>query len=57
MATVAQEQRIEASPAELDALENMDGAGTWNVGGQEIRLTNLDKVLFPDGSTKRDLIR
>ena len=57
MATVADEQRLEASPSELDALDRMEGAGTWSVGGQEIRLTNLDKVLFPDGSTKRDLIR
>jgi bifunctional non-homologous end joining protein LigD len=56
MATVADAQRLEASPSELDALDRMDGAGTWTVGGQEIRLTNLDKVLFPDGSTKRDLI-
>jgi bifunctional non-homologous end joining protein LigD len=57
MASVADVQRFEASRAELDALDRMEGAGTWSVGGQEIRLTNLDKVLFPDGSTKRDLIR
>jgi bifunctional non-homologous end joining protein LigD len=57
MATVADERRVEASPGELEALERIDGAGTWDVGGQEVRLSNLDKVLFPDGSTKRDLIR
>ena len=45
--------------AELDALER---GGAWRVAGHEVRLTNLDKVLFPaDGAhpalTKRDLIR
>jgi DNA ligase D len=30
-------------------------AGTWEVGGREIALTNLDKQLFP-GITKRDLV-
>jgi bifunctional non-homologous end joining protein LigD len=57
MATVADEQRLDASPDEMDALERLEGGGIWHVGGQEIRLSNLDKVLFPDGSTKRDLIR
>ena len=38
------------------------GQGTWTVRGRELKLTNLDKVLFPargDGPpvTKRDLIR
>ena len=45
--------------AALDALER---EGTWVVDGQEIRVTNLDKVLFTprDGGepvTKRDLLR
>src|SRR5207237_2271884 len=37
--------------------------GTWHVGGRELKLTNLDKTLFPpaagekDAVTKRDLIR
>ncbi len=32
--------------------------GTWEIGGHTLNLTNLDKVLFPDGPfTKRDLIR
>ncbi len=43
----------------LDALGQK---GSWEVGGRELRLTNLDKVLFPgrdgeDPLTKRDLIR
>jgi bifunctional non-homologous end joining protein LigD len=40
----------------------MEREGTWSVAGHEVRLTNLDKVLFPaEGAhqalTKRDLIR
>jgi bifunctional non-homologous end joining protein LigD len=46
--------------AELDALHD---AGSWTVYGRELRITNLDKVLFPPRTkrekpvTKRDLIR
>ena len=47
-----------ATPAELAALDAMGAAGTWSIGGHEVALTNLDKVIFPDaGLTKRDLIR
>ncbi|HEY3831376.1 MAG TPA: non-homologous end-joining DNA ligase [Acidimicrobiia bacterium] len=51
-----------ASDDEIAALDAMGGKGTWTIGGQELALTNLDKVLFPaqgdDGPlTKRDLIR
>ena len=47
---------------ELAALDALGGKGRWLVGGVELALTNLDKVLFPgrDGEaplTKRDLIR
>jgi bifunctional non-homologous end joining protein LigD len=49
--------------AELDALAAIKGEGTWTVAGQEVKLTNLDKVLFParDGVdegpvTKRELV-
>ncbi len=46
------------SRAELDALTAMASGGTWEVGGQAVELSNLDKVLFPAASfTKRDLIR
>jgi bifunctional non-homologous end joining protein LigD len=51
------------SDAELDALSRLKADGTWNVAAQDLRLTNLDKVLFPpragvdeDPVTKRDLI-
>ncbi len=52
----------EATRAELRALDAMERSGTWAIGGHEVRLTNLDKVLFPaEGRnralTKRDLIR
>ena len=51
----------EATPDELAALDSMTKDGVWEVGGFELKLTNLDKVIFPareDGPvTKRDLIR
>jgi bifunctional non-homologous end joining protein LigD len=44
--------------AELDALDAMRADGLWEIGGHTIKVSNLDKVLFPDsGYTKRDLIR
>ncbi|GAA3088622.1 non-homologous end-joining DNA ligase [Pseudonocardia yunnanensis] len=47
---------------ELDALDALGRQGRWQVQGFEVRLTNLDKVLFParEGEspvTKRDFIR
>ncbi len=51
-----------ATAAELEALAALGKEGTWQVGGHELKLTNLDKPLF-DGRgdqsgpiTKRDLI-
>ena len=50
------------SPDELAALDALGAGGTWHVFGRDLRLTNLDKVLFPGrpGETpasKRELIR
>jgi bifunctional non-homologous end joining protein LigD len=48
---------------ELAALDDLGAKGKWQVGGRELALTNLDKVLFPprdrgdEPITKRDLIR
>ena len=47
---------------ELAALDALGKAGTWALQGRELKLTNLDKVLFPgrEGEapvTKRELIR
>jgi bifunctional non-homologous end joining protein LigD len=47
---------------ELGALDALKAGGTWAVQGREVKLTNLEKVLFParDGEapvTKRDLVR
>jgi len=47
---------------ELGALDALGSEGTWEVFGRKLRLTNLDKVLFPARSgeapvTKRDFIR
>ncbi|MDQ2690062.1 MAG: non-homologous end-joining DNA ligase, partial [Chloroflexota bacterium] len=53
---VAAEPRS-VTDGELAELEALPGSGTWSVDGHEVRLTNLDKVLFPSGATKRDLIR
>jgi bifunctional non-homologous end joining protein LigD len=51
------------SDAELEALARLRAEGVWHVAGQDLKLTNLDKVLFParDGTdeapvTKRELI-
>ena len=50
------------SEDELAALDALGAAGRWEVQGLEVKLTNLDKVLFPalPGQapvTKRDLVR
>jgi bifunctional non-homologous end joining protein LigD len=47
---------------ELDALDALRREGEWELQGQVLRVTNLDKVLFPPrhgepAVTKRDLIR
>jgi bifunctional non-homologous end joining protein LigD len=47
--------------AELAALDDLGASGRWEAFGRELRLTNLDKELFPgrDGEppvTKRELI-
>jgi bifunctional non-homologous end joining protein LigD len=47
---------------ELAALDALGGKGSWDFDGQTLRLTNLDKVLFPGRGrerslSKRDLIR
>ncbi len=51
-----------ATAEELAALDAMKKEGHWQVAGHEVRLTNLDKPIFPaEGQhsllTKRDLIR
>jgi bifunctional non-homologous end joining protein LigD len=47
---------------ELSALDALGSVGVWSVFGRELRLTNLDKVVYPARSddepvTKRDLVR
>ena len=56
-----------ATPAELAGLDALGKEGFWDVGGERLKLTNLDKVLFPAAETgagdaaspitKRELIR
>ncbi len=46
----------------LAALDDLGPSGEWDVFGRRLRVTNLDKVLFPPRSggepvTKRDLLR
>lgn len=66
----AAEATVELHPAvvpgptaeELVALDDLRSGGTWEVFGRRLRLTNLDKVLFPPlpgeaPVTKRELIR
>jgi bifunctional non-homologous end joining protein LigD len=41
----------------LDALEELPAkGGTWEVWGRALKVTNLDKVLFPPDVTKRELL-
>ena len=44
---------------ELGALEALGQEGTWHVGGHDLKVTNLDKTIFPADPpvTKRELIR
>ena len=49
--------RPEWAPAtadELAALDRLGKDGTWTVGGVELKLTNLDKVLFPPADASPD---
>ena len=51
-----------ATDNELRALDGLASSGSWAVFGRELRVTNLDKVLFPPQDnekpvTKRDFIR
>ena len=57
-------RRWRVTDDELAALDALGKEGVWHVGGDELKLTNLDKPLFeprePDGGgpiTKRELIR
>jgi bifunctional non-homologous end joining protein LigD len=50
------------SPEELQQLDALKSTGRWSIFGRELRVTNLDKVLFPprpdeEPVTKRDLLR
>ncbi|WP_103379952.1 DNA ligase D [Pseudonocardia dioxanivorans] len=61
-AEAAAERVRAATGDELAALDALRRKGTWHVAGEEVALTNLDKVLFPgrDGGppvTKRDFVR
>ncbi|HMH92196.1 MAG TPA: DNA polymerase ligase N-terminal domain-containing protein [Streptosporangiaceae bacterium] len=53
---------IDRRPDELSKLDGLGPAGSLDVFGRRVRLTNLDKVLFParpgeEPVTKRELIR
>ncbi len=45
--TTAVSLAAEATAAELATLERLPAKATWRVGGFDLSLTNLDKVLFP----------
>jgi bifunctional non-homologous end joining protein LigD len=40
----------------LTALDELGNEGTWHVFGRKLRVTNLEKELFPPGITKRELL-
>jgi bifunctional non-homologous end joining protein LigD len=42
----------------IERLQELDDGGLWQIGEHELRLTNLNKPIWPeDGIAKRDLIR
>jgi bifunctional non-homologous end joining protein LigD len=40
----------------LEQLAAMQREGRWEIAGRTLRLTNLDKLLWPEGISKRDMI-
>ncbi|HEY0719229.1 MAG TPA: DNA polymerase ligase N-terminal domain-containing protein, partial [Streptosporangiaceae bacterium] len=40
-------QVVPPSEDELDALEDLGASGTWEIFGRQLKLTNLDKEIFP----------
>jgi bifunctional non-homologous end joining protein LigD len=52
--TTEQEFSWESTPEELAALDAMERDGTWSVGGFVLKLTNLDKPLFPPRAGEPD---
>ncbi len=52
----------EVSDDELDALDQLKDGGNWEIFGRRLRVTNLDKVLFPGKGrekpiTKREFVK
>jgi bifunctional non-homologous end joining protein LigD len=50
------------TPDELTALDSIRRNGTWSLAGRDVKLTNLDKTLFPGRNgeppvTKREVVR
>ena len=52
--SAATEHPQAATPDELEALEGLGKEGLWEVGGEKLKLTNLDKVLFPPPPDSKD---
>ncbi len=56
----AADVRLTASADEvadaLAALEELGNEGTWHLFGRKLKVTNLDKELFPPDVTKRELL-
>jgi bifunctional non-homologous end joining protein LigD len=56
-ATAGAQQASRGGGGGLTLSGETDGSATASVGGRELRLSNLDKVLYPDSAfSKRDLI-
>jgi bifunctional non-homologous end joining protein LigD len=65
---LASAQAMSSAPSEdeigaaLTVLDGLPKEGIWTVAGRDVRVTNLEKVIFPgrdgeDAVTKRDLLR
>ncbi|HTN99943.1 MAG TPA: hypothetical protein VL068_04640, partial [Microthrixaceae bacterium] len=45
--------QVAQESAELLALDELGPEGVWHFAGRELKLTNLDRVMFPGGPTRR----
>jgi bifunctional non-homologous end joining protein LigD len=48
---------VSPQPGEIDALAALGDKGTWRFGGRDLRVTNLDKVLYAGRGREREVTK